>query len=111
MKLRFNIIKSGIEYNIRTPMSRMGKPDEIARMSLVLVSDLSSYINGSLIVVDRGFLPSETASSQTLRFITQLLDPIIQEVNLTCSNMKACQQSPQPQHRSSGRRTRGADYC
>jgi len=38
------------------PLGRMGKPDEIARMALVLASDLSSYVNGTLIVVDGGFL-------------------------------------------------------
>jgi len=47
---------SGIEYNMRTPLGRLGKPDEIARMALVLASDLSSYVNGTLIVVDGGFL-------------------------------------------------------
>lgn len=56
MKLKFNVIKSGIEYSMRTPTGRMGKPDEIARMALVLASDLSSYVNGTLIVVDGGFL-------------------------------------------------------
>jgi NAD(P)-dependent dehydrogenase (short-subunit alcohol dehydrogenase family) len=56
MRLKFNVIKSGIEYNIRTPMSRLGKPDEIARMALALATDLSSYVNGTLIVVDGGFL-------------------------------------------------------
>jgi 3-oxoacyl-[acyl-carrier protein] reductase len=56
MKLKFDVIKSGIEYNMRTPMSRLGKPDEIARMALVLATDLSSYVNGTLIVVDGGFL-------------------------------------------------------
>ena len=56
MKFKLNIIKSGIEYNMRTPLGRMGKPDEIARMALVLASDLSSYVNGTLIAVDGGFL-------------------------------------------------------
>lgn len=56
MKLKLNVIKSGIEYNMRTPMSRLGKPDEIARMALALATDLSSYVNGTLIVVDGGFL-------------------------------------------------------
>jgi 3-oxoacyl-[acyl-carrier protein] reductase len=56
MKLKLNLIKTGIEYNMRTPQGRMGKPDEIARMALVLASDLSSYVNGTLIVVDGGFL-------------------------------------------------------
>jgi NAD(P)-dependent dehydrogenase (short-subunit alcohol dehydrogenase family) len=56
MKFKFNVVKSGIEYNMRTPLGRMGKPDEIARMALVLASDLSSYVNGTLIAVDGGFL-------------------------------------------------------
>ena len=56
MKFKLNIVKSGIEYNMRTPLGRLGKPDEIARMALVLASDLSSYVNGTLIVVDGGFL-------------------------------------------------------
>ena len=41
---------------MKTPLGRLGKPDEIARMALVLASDLSSYVNGTLIVVDGGFL-------------------------------------------------------
>lgn len=56
MKFKLNVIKSGIEYNMRTPLGRIGKPDEIARMALVLASDLSSYVNGTLTVVDGGFL-------------------------------------------------------
>ncbi len=56
MRLRTGVIKSGIEYNMRTPLGRMGQPDEIARMALVLASDLSSYMNGTLVVVDGGFL-------------------------------------------------------
>jgi len=56
IKFKTDIIKSGIEYKMRTPLDRMGKPDEIARMVLVLASDLSSYVNGTLVVVDGGFL-------------------------------------------------------
>jgi NAD(P)-dependent dehydrogenase (short-subunit alcohol dehydrogenase family) len=56
MKFKLNIIKSGIEYDMRTPQGRLGKPDEIARMALVIASDLSTYVNGTLIVVDGGFL-------------------------------------------------------
>jgi NAD(P)-dependent dehydrogenase (short-subunit alcohol dehydrogenase family) len=56
MKFNFNVVKTGIEYGMRTPQGRMGKPDEIARMALVLASNLSSYVNGTLIVVDGGFL-------------------------------------------------------
>lgn len=56
MKLKFNIAKSGIEYDMRTPLGILGKPDEVARMALVLATDLSSYVNGTLIAVDGGFL-------------------------------------------------------
>jgi 2-deoxy-D-gluconate 3-dehydrogenase len=56
LKFKSNIVKSGIEYRMRTPFGRMGKPDEVARMALVLASDLSSYVNGALVVVDGGFL-------------------------------------------------------
>ncbi|RIK18896.1 MAG: NAD(P)-dependent oxidoreductase, partial [Anaerolineae bacterium] len=33
-----------------------GQPDEVARMALVLASDLSSYVYGAAIPVDGGFL-------------------------------------------------------
>lgn len=56
IKLKLNVIKSGIEYDMRTPMRRLANPDEIARMALVLATDLSSYVNGALIAVDGGFL-------------------------------------------------------
>jgi 3-oxoacyl-[acyl-carrier protein] reductase len=56
MKLKFSVVRSGIEYNMRTPLGRLGKPDEIARMALVLASDLASYMNGTLVAVDGGFL-------------------------------------------------------
>ena len=56
LKLKTSVIKSGIEYGMRTPLRRMGHPDEVARMALVLATDLSSYVNGALVVVDGGFL-------------------------------------------------------
>ncbi len=56
IKLKLSIVKSGLEYNMRTPLGRLGKPDEIARMALVLASDLSSYVHGTLVAVDGGFL-------------------------------------------------------
>jgi NAD(P)-dependent dehydrogenase (short-subunit alcohol dehydrogenase family) len=56
LKFKLDVLKSGIEYNMRNPLGRMGNPDEVARMALVLASDLSSYVQGTLIVVDGGFL-------------------------------------------------------
>jgi len=42
----------------RMVLGRMGKADDIARVALFLASDLSSYITGSCIVVDGGYLIS-----------------------------------------------------
>lgn len=56
LKLKYDVATSGIEYLMRTPLHRMGKPDEVARMALVLACDMSSYVNGAVIVVDGGFL-------------------------------------------------------
>ncbi len=56
LKFKTNLVRLGIEYHMRTPLNRLGNADEIARMALVLACDLSSYVNGTLIVVDGGFL-------------------------------------------------------
>jgi NAD(P)-dependent dehydrogenase (short-subunit alcohol dehydrogenase family) len=56
LKFNVGIIQSGLEYRQRLPMGRLGKPDEVALMALVLASDLSSYVHGALIAVDGGFL-------------------------------------------------------
>lgn len=56
LRFKLGVVKSGIEYAMRTPLGRMGKPDEVARMALVLASDLAAYVQGTLIVVDGGFL-------------------------------------------------------
>jgi 3-oxoacyl-[acyl-carrier protein] reductase len=56
LKFKLGVVKSGIEYTMRTPLGRLGKPDEGARMALVLASDLAAYVQGTLIAVDGGFL-------------------------------------------------------
>lgn len=42
----------------KIPMHRMGEPDDIGKVVLFLASDMSSYMTGSQIVVDGGFLLS-----------------------------------------------------
>ena len=40
----------------RVPMRRVGKPEEVSNLVLFLVSDESSYMTGSVVVVDGGWL-------------------------------------------------------
>ncbi len=47
------MLKSFLE---RIPMGRMGEPDDIGKVALFLVSDMSSYMTGTQIVVDGGVL-------------------------------------------------------
>jgi NAD(P)-dependent dehydrogenase (short-subunit alcohol dehydrogenase family) len=49
-------LKTGIELAMRLPLRRGGQSDEVARIAVVLASDLSSYVHGALIPVDGGFL-------------------------------------------------------
>jgi len=42
----------------RIALGRMGKPDDVALVALFLASDLASYMTGSLVVVDGGYLIS-----------------------------------------------------
>jgi 2-deoxy-D-gluconate 3-dehydrogenase len=42
----------------KIPMHRMGEPDDIGKVVLFLASDMSSYMTGTQIVVDGGFLLS-----------------------------------------------------
>jgi NAD(P)-dependent dehydrogenase (short-subunit alcohol dehydrogenase family) len=55
-RLQFGLLKTGIEFKQRLPIGRMGQPDEVACMVLVLASGLSSYVHGAAIPVDGGFL-------------------------------------------------------
>jgi NAD(P)-dependent dehydrogenase (short-subunit alcohol dehydrogenase family) len=55
-KLDFSLVKTGYDFMSRLPLARMGQPDEVARIALVLASELSSYVTGSIIPVDGGFL-------------------------------------------------------
>jgi glucose 1-dehydrogenase len=41
----------------RTPMGRMGQPEEIARVVAFLASDDASYVTGQTIYADGGRLP------------------------------------------------------
>ena len=51
-ELGLKAIKVGREYLKRVPLGRFGEADEVARMVLVLASDLSSYVQGALLVTD-----------------------------------------------------------
>jgi len=55
---RFKIgpLKLGIQFRMRLPLNKGGQPDEVARIALVLASDLASYVHGAMIPVDGGFL-------------------------------------------------------
>jgi len=55
-RLKLDLVKTGIEFAMRLPLRRGGQPDEVARIAVVLASDLSSYVHGALIPVDGGFL-------------------------------------------------------
>jgi NAD(P)-dependent dehydrogenase (short-subunit alcohol dehydrogenase family) len=56
LKGHLGLIKDGVEFMSRLPLGRMGDPDEVARMAVVLASDLSSCMTGALVPVDGGFL-------------------------------------------------------
>lgn len=43
-------------YQARIPLRRLADPDDVARATLFLASDLASYVNGAQIVVDGGLL-------------------------------------------------------
>lgn len=55
-KLQFNMIGTGLNFNSRLTLGRWGKPDEVAKVVLFIASDLASYVQGTMIPVDGGFL-------------------------------------------------------
>lgn len=55
-KLHFELVKAGLDFRQRLPLGRLGDPDEVACMVLVLACGLSSYVQGAVIAVDGGFL-------------------------------------------------------
>ena len=50
-------LRTGIEKGV--PLGRMGKPEEVASVAVFLASDECSYVTGTAIVVDGGFLAYE----------------------------------------------------
>lgn len=56
LAFNFELMKSGIDFSQRLPAGRLGQPDEVARMALVLSSELAAYMHGAAIPVDGGFL-------------------------------------------------------
>jgi 3-oxoacyl-[acyl-carrier protein] reductase len=56
LRFELGLLKVGYDFRQRLPVGRPGQPDEVARMALVLATDLASYVHGSVIPVDGGFL-------------------------------------------------------
>lgn len=56
MKFDLSLLKSGKRFWDRLPSKKLGKPEDIGRVVLALVSDLFSYVHGAVIPVDGGFL-------------------------------------------------------
>ena len=56
LSFKFGLLKDGWNFRQRLPAGRFGLADEVARMALVLASDLASYVHGAVIPIDGGFL-------------------------------------------------------
>ena len=44
-----------LNYSKRVPLKRLGEPHEVASTALFLASEASSYISGSIVMVDGGW--------------------------------------------------------
>lgn len=55
-KMQLKLIRTGINFNSRLTLGRWGKPDEVAKVVLFIASDMASYVQGTMIPVDGGFL-------------------------------------------------------
>jgi len=53
---KLGLIKTGYDFMQRLPLGRYGRPEEVADVALFLASDLASYVHGTAIPVDGGFL-------------------------------------------------------
>ncbi len=56
LRLELGLLRAGLAFRERLPLGRMGRPDEVARIALVLASDLASYVHGAAVPIDGGFL-------------------------------------------------------
>lgn len=56
LKLNMKMILSGYHFWDRLPAKKVGKPEDVGKVVLALVSDLFSYVHGAIIPVDGGFL-------------------------------------------------------
>ncbi len=55
--MNVNLEESIIRWTVReTPMGRLGKPEEVAQAALYFASDESSFVTGTTLVVDGGWL-------------------------------------------------------
>ena len=58
MNREFFESEPGLEMIKRIPQRRIGRPDELDGTLLLLASDASSYISGSVITIDGGHMQS-----------------------------------------------------
>jgi NAD(P)-dependent dehydrogenase (short-subunit alcohol dehydrogenase family) len=48
----------GQELLMRTPMKRFGSAEEVVGAAILLASDAASFMTGSVVIIDGGFLAS-----------------------------------------------------